>query len=234
MSNISQSWHYTESQKELYNLNIDRYLINIDDIPKGIVQVLSKRFLFLSINRINRGPLFLNQCDNQEKKQILLEIFKKFNNYKKLQFLSFSPEINFNDENILLNSRDKNFYFDLPNWKSSTIDLKKDESELKSQLESKWRNMLNSALKERIHIKEENTEKDLNKIIRLNLKDQTDKNYKGINSKILKSFLLKSNYKIFSAYSGDELISSICISLHGTTATYLVGWSNDLGRKKNR
>ena len=198
----------------MYNLQIDRYLINVDDTPKGIVQVLSKKFLFLSLNRINRGPLFFDECDNLEKKQIILKIFKNFNNYKKFKFLFFSPEVNFDNENILLNLEGKNFYFNFPGWKSSIIDLKKHELELKSKLNSKWRNMLNSALKEPIKIKEENSENDLNKVIRLYQKDQVKKNYKGIEGKILKTFLSNSKYKIFSAYEGDELISTICLSVH--------------------
>lgn len=231
-SNISQSWSYGEAQKKRLNLKVKRYLISIDNLPKAIVQVLSKKFIFCSVNRINRGPLLLNGYNNLEQMSIILKLFDKFNELKSLNFLSFSPEIEFNEDNILLNNKNDSFYFNYPTWKSSTINLLDTEDNLRSKLDSKWRNMLNTSQKEGILIKEENSLLQLNKIIDLNIDDQKKKNFKGINSELLKNYLLSSNFIILSAYYNNEHISSICISLHGTTATYLIGWSNELGRKK--
>ncbi len=232
LSNISQSWSYGESQKKIFNLKSERYLIYVNDTAIGIFQVIFKKFLFFSFNRINRGPLFFDKCNDQVKEKVIIKIFHYFNDIKNLKFLSFSPELNFNEKNLILNLGKKSIYFDYPNWQSSKIDLLKTEEDLKSQLDIKWRNMLNSAIKEKIIIKEESTDTSLSKILKLNYEDQIKKNYKGINKKILNNYLLNSNYKIFNAYINDELISSICVSLHGITATYLIGWSNNLGRKK--
>ena len=156
----------------------------------------------------------------------------EFNNFKHFKYLSFSPEILFNEENLLLNTGAKTVYFNLPNWQSSIINLKKSETDLRSQLESKWRNILNSAENEPIIVKDESNEIALKKILQLNYEDQIRKNFKGINKKILNIYLTNSSFKIFNAYIDNKLIASICVSLHGVTSTYLIGWSNDLGRKK--
>lgn len=231
-SNILQSWDYAESQKKKYNLNINRYLIFINNLPKGIVQVSSKRFFFLNYNRINRGPLFFQEVIEEDKKKVCIKLISKFNNYRNLNFLSFLPEVDFNEKNILLGFENKNIYFNLPDWKSSKIDLEISENDIKSQLDSKWRNMLSFALREEIEVKEENGEKELKKIISLNYQDQINKDYKGIDDEVLFNYLSNSNFRILSAYYNQELIASICFSLHGTTATYLIGWSNEIGRKK--
>lgn len=232
LSNISQSWAYAEAQKKIFNLNVERYLIYINNSAVGIFQVVSKKFLFLSFNRINRGPLFFQNCNTQEKKKIIAKILTEFNNFKHFKYLSFSPEILFNEENLLLNTGAKTVYFNLPNWQSSIINLKKSETDLRSQLESKWRNILNSAENEPIIVKDESNEIALKKILQLNYEDQIRKNFKGINKKILNIYLTNSSFKIFNAYIDNKLIASICVSLHGVTSTYLIGWSNDLGRKK--
>jgi len=58
-------------------------------------------------------------------------------------------------------------------------------------------------------------------------------NYNSINKKFLKFFLQNSECKILNAYNNNTLISSICISVHGFSSTYLLGWSNYEGRKLN-
>ena len=231
-SNIIQSWDYAESQKQKYDISITRYLISADNLPKGIVQVSSKKFLFFKYNRINRGPLFFEKVTDDYKRKVFVILLNKFNNYRRLNFLTFLPEVNFNENNILLSFENKNIYFNLPDWKSSRINLEMSENYIMSQLDSKWRNMLNFAFKEQIKVKEEYGEKELKRIISLNVQDQINKDYKGINDKILYNYLSNSNFKILSAYYNQELIASICFSLHGTTATYLIGWSNEIGRSK--
>ena len=231
-SNITQSWEYGEAQKVQYNLKIKRYLINIDNSPKGIIQILNKSFLFLDYYRINRAPLFFDSSKNEDKKAIIFSIFKKFNNYKKFNLLSYSPEINFNKDNIIFNYCNKLFYFQLPSWTSSVVSLTDNEDKIRSNLSSKWRNVLNASLKENVLIKEESNILALKNLIKLNISDQKTKKYKGIKPNLLENYLFNSTYRVFNAFSDDNLISSICISLHGTTATYLIGWSNNDGRKK--
>jgi hypothetical protein len=231
-SNISQSWAYGEAQKKSLNLSVKRYLISINNSPKGIVQVLSKKLIFFNYNRINRGPLFFDGLNDLDQKNIILKLFNKFNNLKNFNFLSYSPEIQFNENNILFNYINDIFYFNCPTWKSSTIDLLNTEENLKSKLDSKWRNLLNASQREKLLVKEESNLFQLNKLIDLNILDQKKKNYKGVNSTLLKTYLSNSKFIILNAYHKDKLISSICISIHGTTATYLIGWSDDMGREK--
>lgn len=232
-NNILQSLEYGESQEKLYALKTERYLITDKNKSNiAIYQILEKKFLFFKINRINRGPIFFNDIKNTELiRSVIFSIIQKNKNI--FSFLSFSPELLFDYNNIFFKNNKNNFYFNFPSWESSILDLTQEIYEIERSLRPNWRNQLKNSAKNNIVIEIDNSEQSLNNVIYLNNLNSQKKNYKTINKKFLKYFLLKSQKLILKAFQKDNLVATICIVMHGSTSTYLLGWSNEDGRKIN-
>lgn len=230
---LPQSWGYGDSQKFFYKIDLKRFLIKEYETKKNlaIIQILYKKFFLFHIYKINRGPIFFENSE-EYKQDIINFIFEKFNNLFSLRFLSISPELFFDEKFIFLNSNNKKIYFNPPSWKSMYVNLKLDENLLKQKLNSTWRNQLNASIKNNLKIIEDNSKKNLKNLIDLNDRYAKEKNFKNINKNFLYKFLSSTKYSIFCAYYNNVLVSSICVSKHMPGCTYLIGWSNEEGRKK--
>lgn len=231
---LLQSWDYGRAHSSSNKIYVKRFLIQDSEsnLNIAILQVLHKKFLFLNFYRINRGPIFFKE-NKYDESRIVSAVFKKFSKNYQFKFLSITPELDFNFNNIFLNFDYKKIYFNQPSWSSFDVNLDLSLDLIEKNLDSKWRNGLNLSLKQQLNIVEDNSLKNLKSLIDLNEKDSSLKNFKSINKNFLYNFLSKSNYKIFNAYNNKDLVSSICVSLHNPGSTYLIGWSNSDGRKKN-
>lgn len=231
-TNILQSLNYGKAQMFFYKVSVERFLIRGEDQKEiALLQVLKKKIFFLTFYRINRGPILFDEVSEEVSKSVVISIINKFK--KKFCYLKITPELNFSSSNILLSAEKYNIYFKQPSWTSSIIDLQKDENLLMSQLKPNWRNQLKLSSKKNLCVKNENSNESIINIINLSTIYAKLHNYKSINLKFLKFFLQNSECKIFNAYNNNILISSICISIHGCSSTYLLGWSNYEGRKLN-
>ena len=228
--NLLQSLNYGNVLKSLNNIEIERYLITSNKNEKvAILQVLKKNFLFFNFYKINRGPIFFENIKDNIKIKIIIQLTMKFKSIFK--FLSFSPELFNSPENILLNFNKKKVYFKQPSWNSFVVNLFHDISIIKKNLMSSWRSQLNQAEKNNLIISSNNDIKNIKNLIKLNDLNSTLKNFKTINSNFLLTFLLNSKNIILNSYKNEELIASVCVVIHGDASTYLLGWSNNAGRK---
>jgi len=231
--NILQSWEYGQSQKFYFKMKIERFaVINKNHHILAIVQVLIKNFFIFKFYKISRGPLFIKNTSEQEKIEIIKQFIFFFKNLTRFNFLSFNPNLELNQNSILINSN-KKYLFKGKSWKSFMLNLEQGEIDIKKNMKSNWRNQLNNSYKYNIYIKEENDDFNLNKIIILNEKESLKKKFKTIPNKLLLNYFSHANFKIFNAYFKNDLIASVCIATHFPSSTYLIGWSNDQGRKMN-
>ena len=159
--NLTQSPYYGLSKATVENKKIDFYTIMIDDRKVGFFQILKKKYFnFITLLRINRGPILINETKLNERIDIILKILK-FGNIFKLRVLSITPDTSFfSIESLFLKSfRSRRLKFS--NWKSSVIDLNKSLDELKFDLKPKWRNSLRKAQKQNLIISRSSNNKDI-------------------------------------------------------------------------
>ena len=235
--NILQSWNYGLSKSIIEKKKIEHYKILINQKPVGFFQVLSKTyFRILEIKRINRGPVFIKSLSLQNKTDVLTRIMKMGNIFKG-KILSFSPEISFfSIESIFFNSF-RLFKLPYQNWKSSVIHLENDLDIILLGLKPKWRNALKYSNDKNIKVKISSTGETITSTLRKYNEFTKKKNFKGINPDLITKISFNQNryeqlYTI-EASSNDEIIGFIIVSIQSKNSIYLVGWSNDLGRKYN-
>ena len=247
-TNLLQSWEYAKA-KENFFCRPKRYLIKTrENKPIAIVQIIFYGILFLpTIGRINRGPLVLNKLENNNMgSNYYFEVVKAIQLYLKKEMcflLLISPELDFTQDNLNLfleSGYKSNKKF---SWSSSRINLEKDKSEILMSFKSKWRNMLRKSFKLDIFIDSKNVNKKLiNQLLYEYKEFKIQKSFKGLSIDLIKSLAKQINFNwkfsVYRAYEKDKsnkisLAGMLVSIIHGSTATYLIAYSNSIGRRLN-
>ena len=235
--NLTQSPYYGLSKATVENKKIYFYKIMIGNRKVGVLQILQKKyFKFITLLRINRGPILINEVELNERINIILKILK-FGNIFKLRLLSITPDTSFfSIESLFLKSvRSRRLKFS--NWKSSIIDLNKSLDELIISLKPKWRNSLKKAQKQNLIINRSSNKKDIEVLLKYYIQDVEKKKFKGVNPDLIKKMAqIQSDSEklyVFNAKKDNLDLGSILISRQFKNLIYLIGWSSEDGRKLN-
>ena len=235
--NILQSWAYGLSKSIIEKKKIDRYEILINKRPVGFFQILSKTyFKIFEIKRINRGPILIDNLSIENKIKIFEKILKLGNIFKR-KILSISPEISFFSIESIFFKSNSLFKLPIPNWKSSIILLENELDFIAIKLKPKWRNALNFSKKQNIKINISQTSDGIDGVLKKYNELTTKKNFNGINPELIREIsLIKNKFEqlhTLEAFKDDEIVALIVISAQSKNSIYLIGWTNDLGRKLN-
>ena len=210
------------------------------DIELGICQVLVKvKFGIFKIIRINRGPIFFDNINPTRKVELIESFLSKILHHMRRKSISFSfitPEIEYNNEKPkLLNLIFKNKF---PQFGSSKINLNKSDDELMMSYDGKWRNLLRKAIRFSPKIFKYSDQNDeLNEFINFYGDFKKKNNFSGVNNETIKLLSEYNNdvfkFNLYFIKKDNKMISGLLSILHGNTATYLIGISNNEGRKIN-
>jgi lipid II:glycine glycyltransferase (peptidoglycan interpeptide bridge formation enzyme) len=235
-SNLLQSWAYGEAKKNIENWDLQRFLITQEEKNIAMVQVLTKRFGPIKIIRINRGPIFLTDLNFSTIKGVY-QCLKKHFSILQGKVLLIAPELNdlpMDNTAIRLSSfniRRKS------TWCSAWLDLSLSEEILRKNLTSNWRNMLNVAERDQLLFFElDVSEQGFQWMMRCYAEMQKQKDFQGPAISLLvelrQQLEQKKDFLICRALNSEkEIVAAVVLSLHGSSATYLIGWNGNEGRK---
>ena len=236
-TNLLQSWEYGEAKTKC-GFYVKRFVINIDEEIEGLFQIWYKKILGYPVLRLNRGillkkSLVKNDVFLENYLKIYKEVMIKLKELSKIVFTNF--EVNHEQKwcNKLCNNTlfcNKSNY----NYASFYLNLYDfTEERLFKNLKSKWRNLLRKSWKYDNKIIEISNGKEIEEIIKIYDSFQKEKGFKGIDKNFLKILLAEIKYKIYAIKKDDDYyIGFIIVTLHGDSANYLIGYSNDVGRKE--
>ena len=218
INNYYQSFKLFKSKK---------FIINNESRNIGILQICFITIGKLIFIRLNLGPCFFPNVSENIKKETINFIFT--NLYPdKVKFFFISPNLKFNEENILFNNKNNISIYSGVGWNSIKIDLKKDLKILKDKLKNSLRrDIINKNISKKFIIKNINTNEEFSIFIENYNKEKKKKKYKGVSENILKDLFFNNKLIILNAYMNTKIISSVCVALHGNTASYLVGLNLD-------
>ena len=234
-SNLLQSWSYGEAKSRSSRWRVKHGVFFSNNKPIAIVQVLQKSFAgIFMVSRINRGPLFLMQPSLKE----LYSIWKKLAALGCIcrgKILSVAPEMPLSGEsfNVITNLGFKRL--SIRTWESVMIDLNLKKDVLRNRLDGKWRNMLTFSEKTGLKIQISNSREFIDWIIDRYQELMANKDFSGTPVNLIRILHQRSCEKfglvVLRAEYEGELVAGICLAQHGATATYLIGWNGQLGRK---
>lgn len=232
-----QSWDYGEIKSNLEKVNVYRYIIyDTNNILIGYFQLLAIEYFNLIIYaKINRGPvLFCNTFSEYE----LLKIIKKYFFRKFVLIFDIAPNTNYSKPELFY----KLGYFkkSVTPWGTSIINLLNSSDLLFKKLDPKWRNAMLKSEKNNIKFLHCNFKDEINELKKMYEELQKKNNFTGLSTKFLDYISNKNNFNEldFDVYSAcidnsETRIGYIIIINNLNTSTYLLGVSNDIGRKYN-
>ncbi len=234
-SNLLQSWEFGSAKRDSEGWSVDRFCILYQGRVVGLFQILTRSMLgFLSVHRLNRGPLFFEDTSVEIQKASIRIISKTFGNLCRGHLLLWAPELEFTGANhAMLYStgfrlRQKKV------WSSSFIDITVSGESLLGGTSGKWRNSLRDAERKPLEFRVSESDADFSTLV-ANCADLL-----GRRDAALPQHLYLQYYKTLSrtrdrnlllvAYCHKIVVASIYVVTHGRTATYLLGWNSEDGR----
>lgn len=230
LSNLVQDWDYGETKRREGWVPV-RYLIIRNNAPEGVVQVLEKNLLGIRIARVNRGPL----CERLDTKVLALKRLKTIYSISNRSILLINPELPLDSFGSLLLRKMGFLRRASANYHSSVIDLTIPQATLRENLDGKWRNLLKNSESKSIEISVVTEPSEIQSLTQSYAEQQREKSFSGIPIPQLQSLLNSSEHNtlILSAFFEEKRIATVVFYIHGTCATYLIGMSDEAGRKIN-
>ena len=236
-SNILQSWFYGQSKSESDGFEVMNLCVSEFGEDLALVMILKKKISFLgTIIRINRGPIFLSEgIDMDRKCEVIESVISQLK--KDSLLIQMAPEI---EESIELETKLKTLGFKrLPNtpWSSGKIDLSLSEEDLLMSLNGKWRNCYRKGLKMGVQISNvSDNESELKNLLEHYKNLQTKKDFSGLTDNLIGSLAKKEDplwkFNIFKAQDNNGTLLGYVVTVdHGNTSIYLIGITTNEGRQ---
>ncbi len=230
---LQQDWHYGTSLLTKA-VSCHRAQVIQDGQTIALAQFICRRYGGIAGFAIcTRGPLWLKTLSASEQAQVYRAL-KRSLPIARPRFALFAPNILAPDDASLAG-----LVRVMTGHSTVLIDLLQSPEALRAAMDGKWRNRLVAA--ERAEIK----------IIRLAAEpahyawlleeeraQRESKSFYGLPVKFVENFIharsdTDKTSLILQAEAQGERIAAMLFLIHGSTATYHVGWSNDAGRATN-
>jgi len=213
----------------------------------AIVQVLTKKIPLLGkIARVSRGPLLVNKEWTLDEPSLVVKLLSVFiEHVEKYRWLvlSVSPEIRLSNDLVSTFRSIGLYQRNLVPYGSSLVQLNRLENDIFMDIKGKWRNLLRKSQKSNIFIRHRvGGSDDIKRLIDEYEYFKIKKRFIGERASLLNALSMQEsiNWK-FNIYTASILnkdktetnIGTVFVVKHGDTATYLVGYTFDDGRKLN-
>lgn len=239
---LMQTWEFGEAKALTGPWKVSRAIFRKGGEAVGAAQAMIRAMPFLDrgLVWVNRAPLLINS--NLIQPDVYVDMLRELKKYwvdEKKMYLRIAPPLMASDENYAI--FEKAGYLratETDGWASEIVDLSCSAEELRKGLQQKWRNCLNKA--ERLEVTCEKGSSD-------DLMDELLDDYKvlldniGFGTNLSPEFvrtmqnLLPDSRKmlVFAGRQNGEKLGSILIATYGNTCMYLIGATNNAGRKVN-
>ncbi|WP_306251515.1 GNAT family N-acetyltransferase [Parvularcula sp. IMCC14364] len=232
-SNLLQSWPYAQMMRSVKQMSTRFGRLVEGTETRAIFQIHEVRLTPLyHVVTLDRGPLWLDDNVTEEHWQAFVDLFtaefpKRFGRRRR-----FMPELS-----VHLNAdfTTAGFAYKGVGYQSVWLDLSQDTDALRKNLKQKWRNALNQSEKKNLDLRERNGPLSFRWLMEAYNKDRQRKLYQGPSDKVLKSLYgfcrPRDDVMLLVAEQDGAQVAAVLLFLHGTSATYQVGWTGQKGRE---
>ncbi len=227
---LLQSSVYGMAKEETQKWIPEYYVVSRDGKEAACFMVLKKRKV-LSVYRINQGILWLMPLAGDIQSGIYRAVIKKFTGCGKLLF--FAPHERRSGAGFTLMLQNglkyrKQFF------STGYLALGDTEEALRKQLDSKWRNQLKAAESNGFVIDVTQRAETLEQLLKLHIQHKKEKQYNDSGDELTRALICRQALCGYSVAEKDNgILAFIMVALHGTSATYYIGWNSEKGYRLN-
>lgn len=237
-STLLQHFPYAQANRAINQTGAKHGRVLIDDQPAGLVQIGEVGVLRNMVHAVSldRGPLWFPGYGSSDH---VAGFFSSFAEQfpkrigRKLRVLPEAKDTAPNRKSLTQAGYSRRE--DVPGYQTIWLALDQDTETLRAKLNGKWRNILSKSERSGLTVSEDWSASTAGHFLQTYEADRSEKRYEGPSVKLLlallKHMVPREEAVIFNARSGDEDVASILVLLHGTSATYQVGWTTAAGRK---
>lgn len=229
-ANLLQSYAYARAMSEVKSLKPRWGIIEIEGKEAGLLQVFETGLLGKLIHALilDRGPLWFEGFGDKDHQAAFYKAFnrqfpKRFGRKRRI-----IPETDLDIEPHGFTKTGKGY-------ETIWLDLTKPQDTLLKELRKNWRGTLNKAQKEDLTIEWDENGKQWPWLLSSYMVDRETKGYDGPSVKLITALAkyAKANGDLLigRALKKDKPVAGIMLLKHGKSATYQIGFSDDMGRK---
>ena len=237
-SNLLQSFAYGRAMAILNHQSLRQGVIKINGQEAGLVQVLEAGILWDAVQGVllDRGPLWFKGFGGILDFEAFLKAFSKEYPKRFGRRIRFIPEVKQSTAAVQVM---KDYGYRVASqrgYQTIWLDLSRDLEVLRQNLKSKWRNVLKKAEKQNLEVIWSDKGEHFAWLINHYAADKAVRGYDGPSPKTIsilaKEFSRGQNMLIGTALLDGEPIAAILLFNHGSSATYQIGFTSDIGREK--
>ena len=237
-STLLQHFPYAQANRAVNQSGAKHGKILIDDAPAGLVQISEVGVLRNMIHAVSldRGPLWFDGFGSPEHVSAFFARFAEQFPKRMGRKMRLLPEAKDNSpfrlalENAGFARREG-----MPGYETIWLALDEDTDRLRAGLNGKWRNILSKSERSALTVSADWTGATSGHFLTTYEADRAEKGYDGPSLKLLvallKHMIPRQEALILNAMDQDQVVAAVLVLLHGSSATYQVGWTTAAGRK---
>lgn len=232
---LTQSPVYAAAAAEVDSTATDFGLIRFQDKPIGMV-IVSRRRTFGGAASCNlyRGPLWVYDEIPGQMLRLALRQLRQRHRWWRGRPLTFHPELVDSVDNRRILT-DAGFRRVAEGYATIWLDLSLPLQTLRDNLRAQWRNKLNQAEGHDIDVVSGASDEQFEWLYDNHARHMEAHGYRGPSPALLRALRAHApedqQPRLLIAQQNGEPVAGILLTVHGKSATYLVGWSGDAGRR---
>lgn len=234
-STLTQSPAYAAAACEVEGTTADFGLIRFQSKPIGMVIVSRRRTFGGGAScSLYRGPMWIYDEIPGEMLKLVLRQLRNRHRWWRGRPLTFHPELADSVEHRRILT-DSGFRRVAEGYATVWLDLSLPLQTLRANLRAQWRNKLNQAEGHKVDVVVGTDESQFEWLYENHASHMAAHGYRGPSPALLRALRAHAPegqhpLLLIAQQNGDPL-AGILATVHGTSATYLIGWSGEAGRR---
>jgi len=234
-STLTQSPAYAAAACEVDGADADYGLIRFQGKPIGMAIVVRRRtFGGAASCSLYRGPLWIHDEIPGEMLKLALRRLRDRHRWWRGRPLTFHPELTDSVENRRVLS-DAGFRRVAEGYATIWLDLSLPLQTLRANLRAQWRNKLTQAERHGIDVIAGADDSQFEWLYGNHARHMEAHGYRGPSPALLRALRAHApdgqQPQLLIAQQGGQPVAALLLTVHGNSATYLIGWSGDAGRR---
>ncbi len=232
---LQQSWAYGEALRAL-NVRIHRAVVHQDGEAVGLAQFMVRRIAgYVSLASCTRGPVW-SPALPPEARGRAYRALKQDLPTRPLRATLFSPDAPASPE---MEAEVHGLWRVMTGYSTVMLDLSQPLERLRAGLEGKWRNRLVKAEADAAFtVRVAPNLPEARRLLDRESQQRAERRFHGLPTAFVPAYIeaapsREQGFAVSYAQSRKETQAAMLFLIHGDTASYHIGWSNDAGRKAN-